>query len=411
MPKVFDGLTVVELADRRNQLVGKVMSDAGARVIQIEPVQGSPGRWTGPFVNDVEDPDRCLDYWWFNTGKESVAIDVTRPPGQEALRRLLATADVFIESAEPGTLAAIGLDYASVAAANPRLIYASLTDFGPTGPYVGFAMSDQAHLALGGQMGVSGYSDPHEQPMGGHGRQAYNMASVMMSHSITVALWDRMASGEGQSIDVSIHDCCAACTERSVSYWLWYNQANVRQTGQHAGPAYGLPIQVQASDGRYMNARFNFTPGQWPGMVKWMTELGVIGELADEKYNDAKLRTAEARPGGVVEVAVSSLLGKVTAQEAFERAQSIGLTWGVIRSPEENLDIHHFAERGFWRDVEQPEIGKSLPYPRGFWKSDGLDVSPDGRAPHLGEHTHAILHELDYDDAQISALTTTGVAR
>ena len=411
MAKVLNGLTVVELADRRNQMVGKIMFDAGARVIQVEPVTGSPGRWTGPFVNDVEDPDRCLDYWWFNTGKESVALDITRPPGRDALRRLLATADVFVESTKPGTLAALGLDYDTIGARNPKLIYASLTDFGPDGPWAHLEMNDQAHLALGGQMGVSGYSDPHEHPMGGHGRQAYNMASVMMTHSITVALWDRMATNLGQFIDVSIHDCCAICTERSVSYWLWYNQANVRQTGQHAGPAYGLPIQVQAADGRYMNARFNFTQGQWPGMVAWMTELGVVGDLADEKYNDAKLRAAEAVPGGTVEVAVSKLLSMVPAQQAFERAQSIGLTWGVIRSPEENLEMHHFDERGFWRQIEQPEIGKSIPYPRGFWKSDGLDVSPDGRAPHLGEHTKAILREVEYDDAEIEAMTTTGVAR
>ena len=68
-------------------------------------------------------------------------------------------------------------------------------------------------------------------------------------------------------------------------------------------------------------------------------------------------------------------------------------------------------ERGFWRPVEQPEISKTIPYPRGFWKDDGMDISPDGRAPHLGEHTRAILKELDYGDAEIAALTETGVAR
>ena len=412
MSKVFDGLTVIELADRRNQMVGKIMSDAGARVIQIEPITGSPGRAVGPFVNDQEDPNKSLDYWWFNTGKESVCIDVTRRPGQDLLRRMLATADVFVESTRPGTLAAFGLDYASIAPTNAKLIYASLTDFGQDGPWVHLEMNDPAHLALGGQMGVSGYSDPKETPIGGQGRQAYNAGSIMMMHSITVALWDRMTTDLGQYVDVAIHDCCAICTERPVSYWLWYNQPSVRQTGQHAGPTYALPIQVQAADGRYMNARFNFPNNVWLKMVEWMTELGVVGELADEKWNDPPTRAAAARVGGEVHTALTALLAKVPAQQAFERAQSMGLTWGVIRAPEENLDINHFKERGFWRDVEQPEIGKTIPYPRGFYRSDGLDVSPDGRAPHLGEHTRAVLTgELGIDAAQVDLIAQTGVVR
>ena len=105
MSGVYEGLTVVELADRRNQWAGKLLSDGGARVIQIEPIQGSPGRWCGPFVEDKVDPDRCLDYWWNNTGKQSVALDLARKPAQDLLRKLLARADVFLESTAPGTLA------------------------------------------------------------------------------------------------------------------------------------------------------------------------------------------------------------------------------------------------------------------------------------------------------------------
>src|SRR3982751_3322293 len=128
MSGVYEGLTVVELADRRNQWAGKLLSDGGARVIQIEPIQGSPGRWCGPFVDDKVDPDRCLDYWWYNTGKQSVALDVERRPAQDLLRKLLGDADIFLESTPPGTLERAGLDYDAVAS-NRGLIYASLTDF------------------------------------------------------------------------------------------------------------------------------------------------------------------------------------------------------------------------------------------------------------------------------------------
>jgi crotonobetainyl-CoA:carnitine CoA-transferase CaiB-like acyl-CoA transferase len=86
MSGVYQDLTVVELADRRNQWAGKLLSDGGARVIQIEPLEGSPGRWCGPFVKDNTDPDRCLDYWWNNTGKQSVALDLARAPAQDLVR-------------------------------------------------------------------------------------------------------------------------------------------------------------------------------------------------------------------------------------------------------------------------------------------------------------------------------------
>jgi benzylsuccinate CoA-transferase BbsE subunit len=94
MGAVYEGLTVVELADRRNQWAGKLLADGGARVIQIESIAGGAARWCGPFVDDKADPDRCLDYWWYNTGKESVALDLARAPAQDLLRTLLAKADV-----------------------------------------------------------------------------------------------------------------------------------------------------------------------------------------------------------------------------------------------------------------------------------------------------------------------------
>src|SRR5688572_22304107 len=116
MSGVYEGLTVVELADRRNQWAGKLLSDGGARVIQIEPIGGSPGRWCGPFVDDKADADGCLDYWWNNTGKQSVALDLERKLAQDLLQKLLADADVFLESTGPGRLAKVGLDYGAVSA-------------------------------------------------------------------------------------------------------------------------------------------------------------------------------------------------------------------------------------------------------------------------------------------------------
>lgn len=413
MPKVFEGYTVIELADRRNQFVGKLMSDAGARVIQVEPVTGGDARFTGPFVNDERNPDRCLDYWWYNTGKESLAIDVTRRPGQDLLRRLLASADVFVESTKPGTLAAYGVDYAAMAKANPRLIYASLTDFGQDGPLVDYVMNDPAHLAFGGQMGSTGYSEPKTTPIGGQGRQAYNMASIMMMHTITAALFEREMSGLGQHLDVSIHDCCAVCTERAVSYWMWYDEPFLRQTGQHAAPTYRTSNQVQAADGRYAivtTPRFN--QNSWVKLIDWMNEKGVAGELAEPQWMDEFYRAEQVRHGTAVADGIKRLVATETAEQVFLRGQGMGLPWVDIRRPEENFGKDHYSVRGFWVDVEHDEIGKSVPYPKGFYLSEELGMSPARRAPHLGEHTTSILtNDLGLSAEQVEILKTTGVAR
>ncbi|MEX2446364.1 MAG: CoA transferase [Dehalococcoidia bacterium] len=413
MPKVFEGFTVIELADRRNQFVGKLMSDSGARVIQVEPVTGHPGRWVGPFVEDQEDPDRCLDYWWYNTGKESLAVDITRQPGRDLVRRLAASADVFIESTRPGTLAEHGLDYDTLSAENAQLIYASLTDFGQDGPWVDFEMNDFAHLALGGPMGNCGYSDPHEMPIGGQGHQAYNMASVVMLHTITSALFERLGSDLGQFLDISIHEVCSMSTERAVSYWLWYNEPFLRQTGQHAAPTYRPSQQMPTADGRLIQGTAGrLNDSSWAHLVKWMEDRGVAGELSDPQYYDPFYRAEQYRNGTAIIEGVRRVVAASPAEEAFHKGQEMGLPWTVVRPPEENLQFDHFRERGFWVQVEHEEVGRAVTYPRGFFVSDELGMRPERRAPHLGEHTRSILTaDLGLSDTEVAALTETGVAR
>jgi crotonobetainyl-CoA:carnitine CoA-transferase CaiB-like acyl-CoA transferase len=412
MRGVYEGLTVVELADRRNQWAGKLLSDGGARVIQIEPVEGSPGRWCGPFVDDKVDPDRCLDYWFNNTGKESVALDLQQKPAQDLLRKLLSNADVFLESTTPGTLATLNLAYADVRT-NTKLIYASLTDFGQDGPWRDYVMNDTAHLALGGQMSSSGYSDPKVTPIGGKGDQAWHMGCAFLLHGITVALFDRMTSHEGQYVDVSIHDACSIGTEAAVPQWMYYGQTMYRQTGMHANPRRQPPLQLPTADGKYMIAVMqNFGPKVWSNLIKWMDEKGVTGELHDAKYDDEAFRVAEYRTGSVVRDAIARLIAASNGEECFHRAQGYGISWGLVHAAEENYAIPHYTQRGYWRPIEHPEIGRAIPYPRGPVASEAIGIEPRRRAPHFGEHTTRVLQrDLGLSEQEIAALIAAGAAR
>jgi crotonobetainyl-CoA:carnitine CoA-transferase CaiB-like acyl-CoA transferase len=412
MGAVYEDLTVIELADRRNQWAGKLLADGGARVIQIEPIAGGAARWCGPFVDDKADPDRCLDYWWYNTGKESVALDLVRAPAQDLLRKLLAKADIFLESVPPGTLAQCGLDYAAVAG-NRALIHASLTDFGQDGPWRDLQMNDAAHLALGGQMASSGYSDPKETPIGGKGNQAWHMGCAFVLHGITVALYDRMSSGEGQYIDVSIHDACAIGTEAAVPQWMYYGSAMHRQTGMHANPRRQPPLQLPTADGKYMIAVMqNFGSRVWERLIKWMDEKGVTGELHDPKYQDEAFRMSEYRTGTVVRDAIARLIAASNGEECFHRAQSYGISWGLVHAAEENYDIPHYRQRNYWRSIEHPEIGRAIDYPRGPVACDAIGIEPRRRAPRLGEHTRQVLQgDLGLSDQDVASLTASGAIR
>ena len=235
MSGVYEGLTVVELADRRNQWAGKLLADGGARVIQIEPPGGSPGRWCGPFVDDKVDPDRCLDYWWYNTGKQSVALDIGAQAGAGLAAAAAGPRRRLPREHAAGHARGARPRLRRPSPANRALIYASLTDFGQDGPWRD--LPDERRRPPrprrpDGEHGLLG-SDASRRSAGRATRRGTWAASFVL-HGITLALFDRMTTGEGQYIDVSIHDACAIGTEAAVPQWMYYGATMYRQTGMHA---------------------------------------------------------------------------------------------------------------------------------------------------------------------------------
>ncbi|MSQ61055.1 MAG: CoA transferase [Dehalococcoidia bacterium] len=413
MSGFFDGLLVIELADRRNQYVGKLLADGGARVIQVEPLSGSPGRHCGPFVHDRPDPNACLDYWYYNAGKESIRIDITTPAGAQLVGRLVETADIFVESQLKNALIPLDLDYETLAQRTAgKLIQASLTDFGQNGPWRDLKANDTSHMALGGPMGSSGYSDPTVTPIGGQGHQPWNVAGTLGAHAIVSALIERLTSGIGQYVDCSIHDCMSICTEGAIPAWIYSGQVLHRNTGQHAsavGPAAGR-LNIRAADGRWVNTvATQLTPYLWANVLEWLIEQGVEGELADPRYLDDVYRATRWREGTEIQEAYARLLAKVPSYEAMHRAQGFGLTWSVIQSPEENYDHAHWHERGFFTSIDQPGAQAPVRFPRGPYLIDGAQFQPRGPAPALGEHTRSVLSELlGMDGASIRGLQESG---
>src|SRR5260370_6322876 len=209
LPGPLAGLRVLELADETGQFCGKLLGDLGAEVVKIEPLGGEPSRQIGPFLDDIPHPERSLSFWYYNTAKRGVTLNLETADGRQLFGRLAATSDVILETFRPGFLASLGLDYESLRTQNPRLIMCALTPFGQTGPWRDYASSDLLHMAAGGDIASSGYDEadvPNAPPIAPGGGNAWHMGCHFAYLAVMAALVYRTDAGQRQSSDTSISE-------------------------------------------------------------------------------------------------------------------------------------------------------------------------------------------------------------
>lgn len=222
----LDGLRVLDLSRvLAGPLAAQLLADLGADVIKIErPVSGDDSRqWAPPHMTPTPGSplDESVYFWTCNRGKRSVEIDIGEAEGRKLVMRLAADADVLIENFKVDTLARYGLDYPALAAANPRLIYCSITGFGQTGPYRRRPGYDTIAQALGGLMSITG--NPDGEPGGGPRKCGIAVADQMTALysvvAILAAINERQRSGKGQFIDMSLLDVqVAALSNIGMNY-------------------------------------------------------------------------------------------------------------------------------------------------------------------------------------------------
>ena len=196
-------MRVIDLATTRAELAGRQLADLGAEVIKVEPPEGAEARRMPPFEDGREDdPDGSLYWATVGLGKRSVVLDLELESDRERLRALAASADIFIESFDPGTLDAIGLGQQALREANPRLVYVSVTPYGQTGPDAHSPSSDLTLQAAGGLISLQGDGDRPPVPVG-YPQAAFH-AGLQAAADAVIALNERDRSGRGQFLDVSM---------------------------------------------------------------------------------------------------------------------------------------------------------------------------------------------------------------
>ena len=388
------GLRVLELADEKGQFCGKLLADHGADVIKIEPPGGCGVRHVGPFLGDLPHPDRSLTFWYYNTSKRGITLDLERAEGARLFRQLAVGADVILETWAPGRLIELGLGYEALSKDNPGLILCSLTPFGQTGPWRDYKSSDLVHMAAGGEMASCGYDEedvPGAPPIAPGGGNAWHMGGHYAYMAILAALVHRTVSGEGQYIDASIHEACALTTESAIANYIYRGETLKRHTGRHHSPGPAPRTQFRAKDGRYVNALVSgrLNPGYMKELAAFLGAYGMAADLDDPKYQDPK--AIEASTSHIIDHVVANFIASLPAEEVYHAAQERGFTWAAVRAAEDLVEDAHLADRGFWKTVDHPELGRSFVYPGEAAIFNGSPWRISCRAPLVGEHNVEIL--------------------
>jgi crotonobetainyl-CoA:carnitine CoA-transferase CaiB-like acyl-CoA transferase len=389
---------VIELAQGvAGPYCGKLLADAGAEVIKIEPPEtGDLSRKLGPFPGDIPNQEKSGLYLHLNTNKKSVTLDIGTASGRIILKRLLARADVLIESYPPGHLAGLGLGYDDLKDELPELIYCSITPFGQTGPYRDYQANSIAAMALSGLMYVSG--DPDREPLGTGGYPADYFAALNAWVAVLAALAFREREGGGQYIDVSMLESLGSGDEYNTAMYSFMGAIRRRFYSRHL---FSYPMDIYPC----RNGHIVVIPGP-PGFPTNMALLIEQPELETHMlFTIPWMRAIQWRE---FDALIQPWLNEHDWQDILTLAQELRMPFGPVLAPESLLANVHLAERGFFQEIEHPVAGKLTHGGPPFLMSETpLQTGP---APTLGQHNEEVLSEaMGYQRQDLTILRERGI--
>lgn len=374
------GLRVVEIAgDPAGEMTGRLLGQYGAEVVKVEPPGGSPTRRIGPFADGDRTPDTSLTFWYYNTCKRSVVLDL--PADHDSLARILDTADILLVSCSRSEQDSMGIDLQALAERHPRLIVVAVTPFGQFGPWSRYETSDLVSLAAGGLLNSCGYDDHSIPPIRPAENQAYHVAASFATISIFLALIERDGSGRGQVVDLSIHDSVAVSPELANPYWFYPKALVKRQTCRHAQPTPTQPAIFSTLDGRWVYFVLILADAKpWQSLVEWMDSMGMAADLTDPEYGTLKHRQANFPH---IQQMLEAFFLIQEADVVYHEGQRRGLPIAVINSPDDVLEDEHLQARGFFDTVEHEGRAPAV-YPGAPIRFSAHATSGQVAAPRLG---------------------------
>jgi crotonobetainyl-CoA:carnitine CoA-transferase CaiB-like acyl-CoA transferase len=377
MDGILSEVKVLELAHAPSgAFCAKLLADQGADTIKVEPPgRGDQARHEPPFIGGEPHPDRSTTFLALNTNKRGITLDVEQAAGRSLFLRLASAADVVIESFQPEHLTRLGLGYEVLRAENPKAILLSISYFGQDGPYADYKGDDLIAQAMGGYLyAVTGSAD--KPPMGTVLQQMELTAGRNGVIAVMAALLHREQTGEGGHIDLSVMEAAVA-TPSGLIHPYSYTGRSPRRGSMDRNVMDGMHLPTRDGEVTLTTAGTGGRP-----MEVWAEFLG------EPRLLDAKFATRQSRQENWEELRdlVAPKLAQWNNLDLMRETMARGLVIGLVQSPEQVVNSPHLAERGFFVELDHPEVG-TLKYPGPGFFFDGANLMQSTRAaPRLGEH-------------------------
>jgi crotonobetainyl-CoA:carnitine CoA-transferase CaiB-like acyl-CoA transferase len=383
-------LAGVRVLDLSRVLAGpwatQLLADLGAEVIKIErPGAGDDTRqWGPPFTTRVDgSPGDAAYFLCANRGKQSVALDIASPEGADLVRRMAADCDVVVENFKTGGLKKYGLDFDSLKAVNPKLVYCSITGFGQTGPRARQAGYDYMIQAMGGLMSITGQPDgaPGAEPMKVGVAVADLFTGLYASNAILAALHAARETGEGRHIDIALFDVQAAMLANQATNYFVSGAAPTRMGNAHPNLSPYQPFPC--SDGMVVIAVGN--DGQFRALCQ---ALGEPDLGTDARFATNAGRVAERDQLGPI---LSALTAPLTMAALMQRLEGAGVPCGPVNTVDQVFAEPQAVARGLTVEQTRADLNAPVRTVASPIRMNGAPAVSHRPPPALGEHTDAVL--------------------
>jgi crotonobetainyl-CoA:carnitine CoA-transferase CaiB-like acyl-CoA transferase len=422
-PSALDGVRVLDLTLELGSYCAKLLADLGAGVIKVEPPGGDPARSVGPFYHDTAGVENSLYFLNLNTSKRGLTLILDEEAGRDALRRLVPTADIVVESFPPGYLNSLGLGYEGLRALRDDIILTSVTGFGQTGPHANFLAPDIVGVAMAGIMWLAG--DPRDPPNVPFGYQGYLSASIQAAAGTMLALYHRDLTGEGQHVDVSMQEALLIAQETAMQNYDMLKTVRGR-TGARAALPFSVPGlgPYECRDGWIWSYVGTPAGAPWTELLAWMTEEGMAEDLNDEPYAgviahlnlrfltglalNPEEREKHAPALERIDEVLHAFFSSKDKWHLYETGQRRRLLIGIVSTPEDLGKNPQLTAREWFQDIAHAELNDTLRYPGPPFRLSETPWRISRRAPLLGEHNAEVLSELGYTANEVEALASAG---
>lgn len=407
---LLSGFRALDLTDEKGFICGKILAALGVEVIKVEKPGGDPARLIPPFLNNKPELEKSLYWLAFNTDKRSITLNLEASQGQDIFRKLVEKADFVVESFTPGYMDSLGLGYKALSRLNPRIIMTSITPFGQKGSYAQYKGSELIASAMSGVMLTTG--EPDRPPLREGPDSIYFHANAAAALGTVIAHYYREISGEGQQVDVSLQEVAASRTSSNLIVWEFDKRLIKRSGDVRTVGARATQWIWQCKDG-YVFWAYMGGPVGAPAnraISKWIDDDGLENPLKKvaswEEFDFAAVSREEVE---IQQQGIRRFFMNHTKKEIAEEGLKRGINACAVNNPADVLASQQLKARDYWVDLEHPELGTRLSYPKYYFLTDQTDNFVQRRAPVIGEDNDKIYASVGLTSTEIASLKKAGI--